>query len=69
MSTSVQFRRVLGVNVSRRSMRPQIIAMVDEVHRVTWDSRGWDCTCGDEHCGHIDVVADLVSPRVVGEES
>lgn len=61
---SVRFLRVLGI----RSRAPSVLAIVDE-HRVNWRPSGWDCDCGDPNCRHVDVVADLLDPRVTGREA
>ncbi len=64
---TVRFLRVLGV----RSDRPTVLAIADG-HRVGWDlRRGWTCTCptDDAECPHVDLVAALLDPRVLGVQS
>lgn len=65
--SGVRIMRVLGSN----SRRPDILATVDG-HRVRWRPDGWDCTCttpGDDPCPHIDAVANLIDPRILGERT
>lgn len=64
MSASVRFLGVRGI----RSTSPSIVAMVDGSNKVTWRVSGWACTCDDYLCGHVDAVADLIHPRVTGQE-
>jgi hypothetical protein len=59
--TAVRILRVLGA----RATSPGVLAIVGD-HRVSWDPRGWDCDCPDPECRHVDVVADLLDPRVTG---
>lgn len=60
--SGVKFVGVRG----RRSTSPSVVATVDDVV-VTWRVSGWDCTCGDDRCPHVDSVAELLDPRVTGE--
>ena len=57
----IQILRVLGA----RSATPSVIAFVDG-QKVTWNPDGWLCDCprGDFDCGHVDVVAELLDPKV-----
>ncbi|NLF19362.1 MAG: hypothetical protein GX595_19205 [Lentisphaerae bacterium] len=63
----VKFLRVMGI----RSDRPVVLAFIGDL-RVRWDRRGWTCDCDDfdrEICAHVDAVAELLDPRVTGEEA
>lgn len=60
---NVKLLRVLG----RRSAQPAVVAFVDD-YRVRWNvATGWCCDCEDDGCEHVDVVADLLDPRVTGD--
>lgn len=61
--TAIRILRVLGP----RGDRAGVLAFVDG-HRVRWRPGGWDCACDDPDCGHVDAVADLLDPRVTGDE-
>lgn len=57
---NVRILRVTGI----RSTRPSVLAFVDG-HRVRWRRSGWDCSCPDPNCGHVDDLADLLDERVL----
>jgi 4-hydroxy-3-methylbut-2-enyl diphosphate reductase IspH len=65
---SVKFLRVSG----HRSHEPVVLARVDD-HGVRWtDRKGWECDCDqpvDATCPHVEAVADLLDPRVIGDGS
>lgn len=65
---TIKFLRVLGL----RSSQPSVLATVaDETGAafVRWDRRRWTCDCDAEgdQCPHVDAVADLLDPRVLGD--
>ncbi len=61
---NVRFLRVLGI----RSHEPAVVAIVNDTHRVRWGRGGWDCNCEAATCPHVDQVADLLDPKVTGED-
>lgn len=65
---NVKILRVLGI----RSSKPEVLAGVDD-HWVQWSpGQGWRCDClteaDDLTCSHVTVMADLLDPRVVGDQ-
>lgn len=45
---------------------PYAAALVDGQHMVRCSQEhGWSCDCGDDECGHVDAVADLIHPNVL----
>lgn len=65
---NVRFLRVNGI----RGREPIVQAIVDNL-LVKWSPEidGWDCQCLDPQdedvCDHINAVADLLDPRVLGD--
>lgn len=67
---TVRFLRVAGV----RSHQPSVVAIVDGI-RVKWNLKpGWLCDCDEwnegedgETCEHVEAVAALLDPRVLGD--
>lgn len=40
---------------------PYAAALVDGRHMVRCSpAHGWSCDCGDDECGHVDAVAELI---------
>jgi hypothetical protein len=68
----VQFLRIISSGSrSTGRYRPEVTAFADGRFKVTWRPRqGWACRDCDnpdaEWCAHVDAVAALLSPIVVG---
>lgn len=63
---TINFLRVLG----HRSRSAAVLAIADG-EQVRWQpTDGWSCTCDTDadDCPHVDAVADLLDPRVVGDD-
>ena len=68
----VRFLRVIGVRTT--ALKPSVVAVVDNAHVVKWNPKGWECACDvwtlgteDGTCEHVEAVAALLDPRVVGD--
>jgi hypothetical protein len=67
----IRFLRVQGI----RSHQPSVVAIVDDDIRVKWNLKpGWLCDCDEWHdgndgdtCPHVEAVAALLDPRVLGD--
>jgi hypothetical protein len=44
-----------------------VVADVDGYSVRCQANRGWDCTCDDPDCGHLDAVAELIHPDMLAE--
>lgn len=70
----VRFIRLMGTR--RRHRRPGkspttdpafVHAEVDGHGVICKAGRGWECSCPDPDCAHIDAVADLIHPNMLAE--
>lgn len=68
--TSVRFLRVNGIGAKHIPNREPLVMAICDDQLVKFSRRdGWTCDCEGEgdQCQHVDDVADLLDPRVLGD--
>lgn len=72
---SVRFLRIVGMHAKLPARDARVIAIVNDKQVVKWSIRdGFTCrNCTDPEdseyeCDHVNAVADLLDPRVIGED-